>query len=78
MPHHLSALTFSFRPEFGRQGLTCAAQCGPLFWWPLLALSVVSVRCGIRSAIRAYQTSSSNQARFMGTRSYPSACDGRL
>ena len=34
----------------------------------VMALSVVSLRCGIWSAIGAYRTSSSNQARFMATR----------
>src|SRR6266403_611414 len=32
-----------------------------------MALSVISLRCGIWSAVGAYRTSSSNQARFMGT-----------
>ena len=36
-----------------------------------MALSVVSLRCRIWSAIGAYRTSSSNQARFMGTRPKP-------
>jgi hypothetical protein len=35
---------------------------------PLMALSVVSLRCGICSDIGAYRTSSSNQARFTRTR----------
>jgi transposase InsO family protein len=39
----------------------------------LLALCVVSLRCGIWSAIGAHRTSSSNQARFRDTGRYPGA-----